>query len=57
MPCPKDRRKVDILITQQGLDELERASGSLEYSLKNTLSKLTTDEAKELNRILDKIRS
>lgn len=51
--CPHDRRTVDVLITEKGLallqemDPLEGGTG---------LQNLTEQEAKELSRLLDKIR-
>lgn len=51
----QDRRRVEILITEQGLRVVDEISEKL---LKNDLleKKLTEEEAKELSRILDKIR-
>ncbi len=54
-PCATNRRKVDILITQKGMDLLDaiaphlKASGHFEGNI-------TEEEAQELNRILDKLR-
>jgi DNA-binding MarR family transcriptional regulator len=54
--CPTDRRTVDILITDKGLDLLQQmdALGNEGYS---GLNKLTQEEAEQLNVLLDKIRS
>ena len=52
----KDKRQVDIVITDLGLkliDEIEKH----ESELKDKFNSLTIDEAKELNRLLDKLRS
>lgn len=52
--CMFDRRQVDVKITDKGLallDEVEKDNA------KGTLAdKLTESEAKELNRLLDKVR-
>ena len=54
-PCAANRRKVDILITRQGMDLLDaiephmKATGHME-------GRITEEEAQELNRILDKLR-
>ncbi len=53
--CPKDRRQVDIRITQKGLRLLERLD---QYSSKvdDLVSSLTSSEAKKLNDLMDKLR-
>ncbi len=54
--CPNDRRAVDIVISQKGLDLLEKID-SESQDMDRVLAKLTKDEAKQLNLLLDKIRS
>lgn len=54
--CPTNRRKIDILITQKGLDLLEKLDPIVTES-SNQLRQITNKEAQELNRILDKLRS
>lgn len=53
--CPRDRRLVDILITDQGLDLLRRVdtSGALDNL---GLDNLTATEADTLSYLLDKLR-
>ena len=53
--CPTNRRKVDILITQQGLDLLDAidADGTMRGSWEG---RITDEEARELSRILEKLR-
>ena len=54
--CKEDRRAVDVLITQKGLDLLLMLEKAEVVWLKE-ISVLSNAEAKELNRLLDKIRS
>lgn len=51
----KDRRRVEVLITEQGIKVVDEISDIL---IKNELleQKITKEEAIELSRILDKIR-
>ncbi|MBK7868449.1 MAG: MarR family transcriptional regulator [Ignavibacteriales bacterium] len=53
--CDNDRRRVDILITQEGLDLLEKIDGH-EQKFYTELNNLTADEAQALNSLLDKFR-
>lgn len=56
VPCKSDRRLVDITITETGLallDEMDKYSDQMD----GLLSNITTEEAEDLNRILDKIRN
>lgn len=51
----KDRRAVDILISDKGLDILSKMDG--EFKVKDILQKnLTSDEAAQLSDLLDKLR-
>jgi DNA-binding MarR family transcriptional regulator len=53
--CPEDRRAVNVIITQKGLDllgELDKVEGSFMKELKN----LSEKEAEQLNSLLDKLR-
>ncbi len=53
--CPNDRRSVDIVITEKGLELLQ----SLDYideSSKQLFQSLEYDEINTLNRLLDKLR-
>ena len=54
--CPNNRRQVDIAITDKGLSLLSKIDVESEEWFK-TLKTITQAEAKELNRILDKLRS
>ncbi|MBA3706747.1 MAG: winged helix-turn-helix transcriptional regulator [Bacteroidetes bacterium] len=53
--CKADRRQVDIVITDRGLELLKIINKDVELS-ENDFKTITVAEAKELNRILDKLR-
>jgi len=50
----KDKRSVDIVITQKGLDLLSKIDQ--EIDMDRAISKLSDEDAKTLNTILDKMR-
>ena len=53
--CPEDRRAVNVIITQKGLnllEELDKKDGSIFKELKNVSEK----EAATINALLDKLR-
>jgi len=52
---PLDRRQKDISIAEKGLTLLEKMYGC-EKSSDELLNKLTIEEVKELNKLLNKIR-
>lgn len=56
LSCSEDRRRVDILITDAGLELLEKASTALETELANLMAAIEETDAAELNRILDQLR-
>jgi len=53
--CPNDRRNVDLLITDKGLDLLKKLD-FIDEEFKNTFKNLSVAEAKQLNDLLDKAR-
>lgn len=53
--CEKDRRQVDICISNRGLKILAEMSDTLDKHLYENWN-MTKNEAKELNKILDKMR-
>jgi DNA-binding MarR family transcriptional regulator len=53
--CPNDRRNVDLLITEKGLDLLKTLD-HVDDEFKNTFKNLSVAEVKELNDLLDKAR-
>lgn len=54
-PCKNDRRAVDIIITQKGLDLLAEIDTLLD-GWDETFKSLTPEEAGTLNFLLDKLR-
>ena len=54
--CKDDRRRVNVLITQNGLDLLKELDIH-DKEFDAYFNKLNKSEAKEINRLLDKIRS
>ncbi|WP_026997489.1 MarR family winged helix-turn-helix transcriptional regulator [Flectobacillus major] len=53
--CPSDRRQVDVIITQQGLDLLLELDNQ-QQQWEKALHKLTEEEALQLSFLLDKLR-
>ncbi|MFP4091484.1 MAG: MarR family winged helix-turn-helix transcriptional regulator [Cyclobacteriaceae bacterium] len=53
--CPSNRRKVDILITQKGIDLLQEIRPQLDATMDN-MNSLDAAEAEQLNYLLDKFR-
>jgi len=53
--CKSNRRKVDIIITQKGL-ELQAQTDVIIDSLEQDYQSLTTEEATQLGLLLDKLR-
>ncbi|MEZ4884482.1 MAG: MarR family transcriptional regulator [Chitinophagales bacterium] len=54
--CPKDRRRVDIVLTAEGMTLLELASAAIDEHLTQHLQNLSIEEAQTLNGLLDKMR-
>lgn len=53
--CPTDRRRVDVVITQKGLDLLEEISDRFKDFV-DLMEGITEEEAALANRVLDKMR-
>jgi DNA-binding MarR family transcriptional regulator len=53
--CKKNRRQVDISITEKGLQHLKKTDAR-QYEWLSTLNNLSKKEARELNRLLDQLR-
>lgn len=55
-PCQEDRRQVNVKISQKGLELLKELDVAMEDADMMIRNGLTEEEAKELNRMLDKLR-
>ena len=53
--CKSDRRLVDVVITQKGLDLIEQSSHAIAFQ-ESIFHSLTKKEAQNLNFLLDKLR-
>jgi len=52
--CPSNRRKVEILITDSGLEALTQMDMALEEAHNILLKNFNTEDLKQLNQLLDK---
>jgi DNA-binding MarR family transcriptional regulator len=55
--CPSDRRAVDVVITDAGLELLKQLDTSIEGLDEEMNGKLTTAEAVKLSEFLDRLRA
>lgn len=55
--CEENRRKVDIIITEEGLKALEAIGEVVEAAELNMTSQLSNEELKQLNLLLNKLRT
>ncbi|WP_026713840.1 MarR family winged helix-turn-helix transcriptional regulator [Flavobacterium daejeonense] len=55
--CPENRRKIEVLITQKGLDVLADLDPKVNDHEKATTAKLDTTELEQLNHLLEKFRN
>ena len=55
--CEKNRRKVEIFITSQGLEILKEIDPIIDHTEVNLTSSLTQEELKTLNNLLTKLRN
>jgi DNA-binding MarR family transcriptional regulator len=53
--CPNDRRQVDVIITEEGLNLLNQVQLEVEKTNKNIVN-LNLEEVNQLNDLLDKMR-
>lgn len=53
--CKDNRRQIDISLTEKGMDVINKISDDMDKFFKRK-QEITPEEAKELNRILDKLR-
>jgi DNA-binding MarR family transcriptional regulator len=54
--CAHDKRLVDVVISEEGMNVLQKID-EYDRDIDNIISGLSTDEAAELNRLLDKMRN
>lgn len=54
--CPSDRRAVDVIVTESGLDMLKEID-SMQHTWESQLRGLNEDQASELSNMLDQLRS
>ncbi|PHN01544.1 MarR family winged helix-turn-helix transcriptional regulator [Flavilitoribacter nigricans] len=54
--CKFDRRQVDVVITDQGLELLSQASAAMEDQMDLSKSQLSEEQAAQLNDLLDAMR-
>jgi DNA-binding MarR family transcriptional regulator len=55
--CPENRRKIEVLITQKGLDLLTELDPKVNEHEKLFSSNLKTEELQQLNHLLEKYRT
>ncbi len=55
--CPQDRRRVEVLLTSEGLEVISKASETMEAAIAKKLNALSAAEIESLNKILDKVNS
>ncbi len=54
--CISDNRKMEVVITEEGLKILEKASEKVESKIVEIYSALSEEEARQVNHLLDKLR-
>jgi len=54
--CPDNRRKMDVFITTEGIDLLEKVSKEQNRMYQEDMNNLSEDEAEHLSNLLDKFR-
>lgn len=55
--CAKNRRKIEVFITEDGLELLKQLDPLVEQSNQSIVENLSTVEIEKLNTLLDKLRS
>lgn len=54
--CPENRRKIEVLITEKGIQLLEKVNPEVEEFENKWVENLTLPEQEMLNELLDKLR-
>ncbi|MCB0457669.1 MAG: MarR family transcriptional regulator [Flavobacteriaceae bacterium] len=54
--CKKNRRKIEVFITSNGLELLKNLDPIIEKTNNHIMEKLSNDEKEKLNTLLDKLR-
>lgn len=54
--CEKNRRKIEVFITEEGLKKLDIVDPLVEQNNKNIVDVFSTAEIEKLNALLDKLR-
>ncbi|MBE9464568.1 MarR family winged helix-turn-helix transcriptional regulator [Dyadobacter subterraneus] len=54
--CPNDRRAVDVIITEEGLDLLKKLDPEVE-KWEDNMTGITPEEADQISLLLDKLRN
>ena len=54
--CPENRRKMDITITENGLEFIEKINNASKSMFQDWKKRLSNDEAEKLSLLLDKVR-
>jgi len=55
--CPENRRKIEVLITQKGLDVLKELDPKVTVHEESFSKNLSADEINQLNQLLEKYRN
>ncbi|MCW2118546.1 MarR family winged helix-turn-helix transcriptional regulator [Flavobacterium sp. 7A] len=55
--CPENRRKIEVLITQKGLDTLTELEPKVKVHEETFTNNLTVEELQQLNYLLEKYRN
>ena len=55
--CPENRRKIEVLVTQKGLDILSQLDPKLIQHNRSLSKNLNSDEMQQLNHLLEKYRN
>ena len=54
--CESDRRRVDVVITEKGIEFVKKISSQLDKNIDERLKVMTVEEAELLNSLLDKLK-